>query len=577
MPDLMNRLRLIQSLLMGALLTVCGTTALAADPGAPAPSSANVSGMKLGSALFYNLYSSSVSPSANEDTELSITNTGAAVAVRIFLVSGANGAALNETRCLGANQTVRLLASRVDPGVSGYAFVVAVDRATGCPISHNFLAGDAYVKLATGHFARLNAVAIAANFSGPLPACNPAARTTAIVFDGGGAGYNRVPRALAVNNITSRADGNATLVVINRVGGDLTATANSIGAVSGALYDGDANEFGFNATIIGSQFKSILRNNSFPPIEQPFDVVISAGRSGWMKLWAQSDVGLLGAALNSNFNSGADGGAFNGGENLRALTLATTSSFIIPVSAINCPGAVASVSAASFSGAALASESIVAAFGSGLATRIEAARTLPLPLTMAGTTVEVRDGLGVARLAPLFYTAPMQVNYQMPPGTAQGPATIKISSGAGVDSFGSAQVAAVAPGMFSANSSGQGVAAAVALRVKAGGAQSYEPIAALDPAQGGFVALPIDLGPNGEQVFLILFATGIRGRSSLSATRVRIGGVESEVVYAGEQGVFAGLDQLNVRAPRNLAGRGEVDVVVAVDNQSANTVRVRFK
>ncbi len=139
------------------------------------------------------------------------------------------------------------------------------------------------------------------------------------------------------------------------------------------------------------------------------------------------------------------------------------------------------------------------------------------------------------------------------------------------------RIAATEPGLFSANASGQGVAAAVLLRVKANGAQSYEPVARFDPAQNKFVALPIDLGPSTDQVFLLLFGTGIRFRDSLSAVTASIGGTEAQVLYAGEQGGFVGLDQLNVRVPRSLAGRGEVDVSLTVDGRAANPVRVSFR
>jgi hypothetical protein len=98
---------------------------------------------------------------------------------------------------------------------------------------------------------------------------------------------------------------------------------------------------------------------------------------------------------------------------------------------------------------------------------------------------------------------------------------------------------------------------------------------------GGYVALPIDLGPDlgsaSDQVFLILFGTGFRNRSALSTVVARIGGENSEVSYAGAQGGFVGLDQANLRLPRSLAGRGEVDIVMSVDGKTANTVRVNVK
>jgi len=53
--------------------------------------------------------------------------------------------------------------------------------------------------------------------------------------------------------------------------------------------------------------------------------------------------------------------------------------------------------------------------------------------------------------------------------------------------------------------------------------------------------------------------------------------VEAETLYAGPQGAYEGLDQLNVRIPRSLAGRGEVDVILNVDGHEANHVKVHIK
>lgn len=239
---------------------------------------------------------------------------------------------------------------------------------------------------------------------------------------------------------------------------------------------------------------------------------------------------------------------------------------------------VTSVSAASFSGAELAAESIAAAFGAGLATTTQVATIVPLPTTLAGTTVKVRDSAGTTRDAPLFFVAPQQVNYLVPAGTMPGAATVTITSGSGAVSTGTAQVAAVAPGLFTANASGQGVAAAVALRVKPDGTQTTEPVAEFNQAQNRFVAKPIDLGPAGELVFLILFGTGFRNRSSLSAVSASVGGAPVETLFAGVQGDFVGLDQTNIGPlPRSLAGRGEVDLVFRVDNKPGNTARISVK
>lgn len=237
----------------------------------------------------------------------------------------------------------------------------------------------------------------------------------------------------------------------------------------------------------------------------------------------------------------------------------------------------ASVSAASYTGSRLASESIVAAFGSGLATTTQVATTLPLPTSLAGTSVKVKDSANVERLAPLFFVAPAQINYLIPPETATGTATATLTGGDGATAIGTMQIAAVAPGLFSANANGQGVAAAITFRIKAGGAQSFEPVAQFDTAQNRFVPLPIDLGADTDQVFLILFGTGIRGRSALSAVTANIGGTSSEALFAGPQGDFVGVDQVNLRLSRSLIGRGEVEITLTMDGQPANLVRINVR
>ncbi|MBI3667218.1 MAG: SBBP repeat-containing protein [Acidobacteria bacterium] len=238
---------------------------------------------------------------------------------------------------------------------------------------------------------------------------------------------------------------------------------------------------------------------------------------------------------------------------------------------------VTSVSAASFLGPALAAESIASAFGEGLATETRLADKLPLPTTLAGTTVKITDSAGKERLAPLFYASPGQINFLIPAGTASGTARVIVTSGTGATVNGTVQIEPVAPGLFAANASGQGVAAAAAARVSATGAQSPVTVVRYDASLGKNVAVPIDLGPATDQVILILYGTGIRFRIALSAVSARIGGDASDVLFAGPQGAFVGLDQVNVHLPRTLIGRGDVDVALVVDGKQANTVTINIR
>ncbi|MCI0338038.1 MAG: hypothetical protein L0226_10700, partial [Acidobacteria bacterium] len=229
----------------------------------------------------------------------------------------------------------------------------------------------------------------------------------------------------------------------------------------------------------------------------------------------------------------------------------------------------------SFSGAAIAPNSIVAAFGLNMANGIQGAMTLPLPLNMLGTSVKVRDSAGVERDASLFYVSPGQINYLVPAETALGAATATVFRDNISVGSGQMQITPVAPGLFSANADGAGVAAANATRV-VGESQTLEPI--IQPGIFPFVPLAIDLGPDDHQVFLSFFGTGFRARSELGAVRVTIGGTDVPVAYAGPQGDFFGLDQLNVGPiPRSLIGRGIVDVLLTVDGIVCNRVQASFK
>ena len=247
------------------------------------------------------------------------------------------------------------------------------------------------------------------------------------------------------------------------------------------------------------------------------------------------------------------------------------------VKALLASSAAATVSAASFSADALASEAIVASFGSELATATQAATNTPLPLNLAGTSAVVRDSANVERPAPLFFVSPGQVNFQIPAGAKTGPAAVLISNPAGRIASGTINIETVAPALFAANSNGRDVAAALVLRINAAGAQSYEPVAVFDQAQNKFVVAPIELSNASEQVFLVAFGSGWRNRSALEAVAAKVGGETAPVLFAGAVEGLVGLDQVNVRLPGTLAGRGEVEFLLQVDGKAANALRIRIK
>lgn len=233
------------------------------------------------------------------------------------------------------------------------------------------------------------------------------------------------------------------------------------------------------------------------------------------------------------------------------------------------------VSAASYTGATIAPDQIVSSFGTGLANDIRVATSLPLPTSIQNTEVHVEDSLGVDRVAPLFFISPTQINFAVPSATADGAARIMVLNNGAIVSNETIQVARVAPGLFSANSTGRDVMAGVLLRVKNNGQQTFEQLARFDASSGKFVPVPIEFG--NDQLYLLAFGTGLRYRGGLPTVNAQVGGVQSDVLFAGAQGSLIGLDQINLALPRSLAGRGDVNVSLSVEGRAANTITINLK
>jgi hypothetical protein len=317
-------------------MMVMSAAAFAADPGLPLPVTSEASDQKAGSLLYYNAYTSSATNANTANTRINITNTSTAfgVAVHLFFVDGTTCSIADSYICLTPNQTASFLTSDVDPGVSGYIVALATDS-NGLPAFFNFLIGDEYVKYATGHSANLGAIAFA-----KLNRANVVSTDgvlAALFFDGLNlaGSYNRAPRVVAIDSLGSRADGNDTLLILNRVGGNLATGAGTLGALFGILYDDAETAFSFTFSTSTCQFRSTI-SSSFPRTTPRVETVIPAGRSGWMKLYSQSDIGLLGAVINNNPNAGTAAGSFSGGHNLHHLTLSGAANLTIPVFPPSC-------------------------------------------------------------------------------------------------------------------------------------------------------------------------------------------------------------------------------------------------
>jgi len=232
----------------------------------------------------------------------------------------------------------------------------------------------------------------------------------------------------------------------------------------------------------------------------------------------------------------------------------------------------ASVLAASFH-PLTAAGAIVSGFGEGFAPGIDVAVRLPLPTELAGTGIRIVDARGVTRMAGLFFVSPGQMNYLVPPESSTGVAKMEVLRGGQKAAEGQLLIERSAPGLFSANGNGRGVAAGIAITVRPDGTQIAQVIFNTTQPEGSRAAVPVVIGEG--QVFLSLFGTGMRNVSSATA---RVGGEPVGVAGPAPSGEFAGVEQINLGPlPGSLAGRGEVDVNVVADGIAANVVTVRFQ
>jgi hypothetical protein len=313
--------------LSAALIALGAMTAIAraADPGIQFAGFSQVNDQRPGSVLIYNLYASSATDPAAQNTRINLTNANSFTFlnnyVHLFFVDGQTCSVADAFICLTPNQTVSFLASDLDPGVTG--FLIAVEtNSIGCPFGFNSLIGDEYVKLSTGHSANLAAEAVTARFLIYTP-CDPDTFLATLFFDeeGFGDNYDPLPRVLAADNIPSPADGNDTLLVINRIGGNLGTSSSPLGSMFGILYDDAERASSFTFSTSRCQFISSLSNN-FPRTAPRVGKLIPSGASGWMKIWANADdTAILGAMINFNPSAGDSRSAYNGGHNLHKLRL----------------------------------------------------------------------------------------------------------------------------------------------------------------------------------------------------------------------------------------------------------------
>ncbi len=279
--------------------------------------------------------------------------------------------------------------------------------------------------------------------------------------------------------------------------------------------------------------------------------------------------------------TGADPSTANTAANPKAVTIQTGSSgnpVMVPPYAVlradlTAPPVATLVNSASYQPGAVAPQQLVTAFGSGFASQTITAATQPLPPTLGDTSITITDSAGVTRTAPLNYVSPSQASFLIPDGAASGAASLKVTRSGATVLTAALNVTAVSPGLYSANGNGAGVAAAAYSRASTPGE-----FALVFDCQTGVglscLSTPIPLGPATDTVYVTLYGSGIRGAQKV---QVYVAGQPAPVLYAGAQGTYQGLDQINITLPSNLAGTGEASVYVVADGKTSNMTTIHIQ
>ncbi len=226
---------------------------------------------------------------------------------------------------------------------------------------------------------------------------------------------------------------------------------------------------------------------------------------------------------------------------------------------------VIALSAASFK-QTLAAGEISALFGAGLSSSIAVAASQPLPTTLAGTQVRING-----TPAGLFFVSPEQINFQVPRTTVATTGTQVNSSTALIEIIrdgqliraGAFQIAPVVPGVFTANQSGTGAAAA---------------LDAFTFAPGPFNAKQ----SNGQPNIIAVYGTGVGADvtdvdgNAAGSTTATIDGAAVSVSYAGRAPGFIGLNQFNITFPATITA-GNHTLLISRNGITAREVTIAVK
>ena len=223
-------------------------------------------------------------------------------------------------------------------------------------------------------------------------------------------------------------------------------------------------------------------------------------------------------------------------------------------------------------GFVLARGSNATAYGPIMADRELQGTGPPWPTALGNISVRVTDTRGAARLAPLLYTGGgwAFTTFIVPEESATGPAEVAIVRSDGSVSATKVLIADVASGFWTAAQDGRGPVIGQVRQQPANGQPREFP--AWECAGYDCRTVPIPLA-KGTSTTVRLEGTGIHHLPPHADIRVTVDNVQAPVLSYGSLAMI-GRDQVTIRLPDSLTGRGERDIILWVNGRFSNVARI---
>lgn len=231
------------------------------------------------------------------------------------------------------------------------------------------------------------------------------------------------------------------------------------------------------------------------------------------------------------------------------------------------------VNAASFTSGPVAPGEIVTIFGTGFGPAVLA----PLQLTANGQAVTTAAGetrvLFDGQPAPMVYSTDGQLSAIVPYAVAGNPTTsIEVEYYGARSNAVQLPVAASAPGIFTAASSGTGQAAILNQDFSVNGRDNAAPRGSVIQMYATGEGQTVPVGTDGK------LAAPPLPVATLPVT-VRIGGIDAPVLYSGgAPGLVAGVIQINARVPQEVPPGPDTPIVIRfgqAESRAGTTVAIR--